>query len=425
MQFVQKMKRFEVCGKDGWFHLGAITIIRDKFKEFVIQKIEEFLSKPRYCKSVPDLEKESGYNCNDNNLNGNDDGDNNNENNNNNNDDIDHIEMMNNIKLGERMKYWQDRYLKLPDAGIATEADIIAFENYYESHKRRGGMKSHRLQRIFRMVGRSLLDPKNGKNDDKNKRNKRVKEFDKETTMGNRKKRKRKKESLVSSDSENSIVRSDEEDYDDGDDNDRQDLDERKVGRRKESKRKVSFSTRKQREGKNDSPVDANGNVGKSLSRQDRSRSDNVEGYSNSTTSTYNHRDASVYIDDDDRRSKVINSSYSSNSNGGSNGRDSSRSKKGIGAEGRTEDDENIFGLSSSGLNAVEAFSFFDEDEEVDDDEDGDDDDDDDDDDPSDAGSDYENEINDVADPFGTAGRTYDAEEEDEEREPEPDSAWL
>ena len=162
MQFVQKMKRFEVCGKDGWFHLGAITIIRDKFKEFVIQKIEEFLSKPRHCKSVPDLEKDSGYNCNDNNVHDNDDIDNNNENNNNNsnnnnnnsnsndNSDLDHIEMMNNIKLGERMKYWQDRYLKLPDAGIATEADIIAFENYYESHRRRGGMKSHRLQRIDR-----------------------------------------------------------------------------------------------------------------------------------------------------------------------------------------------------------------------------------------------------------------------------------
>ena len=409
MQFVQKMKRFEVCGKDGWFHLGAITIIRDKFKEFVIQKIEEFLSKPRYCKSVPDLEKESEYHCNENNLNGNDDGDNNNENNNNNNDDIDHIEMMNNIKLGERMKYWQDRYLKLQDAGIATETDIIAFENYHESHRRRGGMKSHRLQRIFRMVGRSLLDPKNGKND---KKNKKVKEFDKETTMGSRKKRK--KEVLVSSDSDSSDE--EEEEDDDDDDDDRPGRDNTEIGKRKESKRKVTFSTGNQKKSNNDSSFGANRNVGKNLSKQDGNKSDNRDGHPNITTSTFHHRDASVYIDDDDRRNKLVNSS---SSNGSSSGRGSAGGRRGMGGEGKAEDDENIYGLSSLGLQAVEAFSFFDEDED-----DGDDDDDNDDD-SSDAGSDDENEINDLADPFGTAGRTYHAEEDCDETEPKPDSAWL
>ena len=417
------MKRFEVCSKDGWFHIGAITIIRDKFKEFVSQKIEEFLSKPRYCKSVSDLGKDSGNNKNNNNVNnncnsntdGNNDNNNNNNNNNDNNnnnynnDDLDHIEKVNNIKLGERMKYWQDRYLKLPDAGIAKETDIIAFENYHESHRRRGGMKSHRLQRIFRMVGRSLLDPKNGKND---KKNKKVKEFDKETTMGSRKKRK--KEVLVSSDSDSSDE--EEEEDDDDDDDDRPGRDNTEIGKRKESKRKVTFSTGNQKKSNNDSSFGANRNVGKNLSKQDGNKSDNRDGHPNITTSTFHHRDASVYIDDDDRRNKLVNSS---SSNGSSSGRGSAGGRRGMGGEGKAEDDENIYGLSSLGLQAVEAFSFFDED-----DDDGDDDDDNDDD-SSDAGSDDENEINDLADPFGTAGRTYHAEEDCDETEPKPDSAWL
>ena len=331
--------------------------------------------------------------------------------NNYNNDDLDHIEKVNNIKLGERMKYWQDRYLKLPDAGIAKETDIIAFENYHESHRRRGGMKSHRLQRIFRMVGRSLLDPKNGKND---KKNKKVKEFDKETTMGSRKKRK--KEVLVSSDSDSSDEEEEEEDDDDDDDDDRPGRDNTEIGKRKESKRKVTFSTGNQKKSNNDSSFGANRNVGKNLSKQDGNKSDNRDGHPNITTSTFHHRDASVYIDDDDRRNKLVNSS---SSNGSSSGRGSAGGRRGMGGEGKAEDDENIYGLSSLGLQAVEAFSFFDEDED-----DGDDDDDNDDD-SSDAGSDDENEINDLADPFGTAGRTYHAEEDCDETEPKPDSAWL
>ena len=249
MNFIQKMKRLSVCGKDGWYHQGAITIIRDKFREFVLQKIEEFISKPRFCNSTElsaDVsEKRSGESSggnmmdeveNKNKSNGNGtkidhengnvdttkNNSNNNTNSNNNNsssssssssastnrraakDESSGTEASNNMILCERLLYWQRRYLSLPDSGIATDADILAYQNYFELHRKRSVIKSHRLQRIFRMVGRSLTDPKQGRSRDRSRKSIQGgdKEISREHTMGKRKRKKKEKFLDIDSDSE-------------------------------------------------------------------------------------------------------------------------------------------------------------------------------------------------------------------------------
>jgi hypothetical protein len=369
MLFIQKMKRLEVCGKDGWFHLGAITIIRDKFREFVLKRIDEFLSKPRLCNTVST--DSTGRSCGNVDVPANIDSS-----------DQDDIHARNSIILGERMKYWQDRYLALPDSGVATEADLAVYQNYAELHRKKSGMKSHRLQRIFRMVGKSLSVPKDGKPKLEGSKRDRKRKFS--TGVGGGKSRKRKK-AEASADSESD---SEDEEEEEGE------------GEGEESKSKrVSFATGKGSKRSEASRRPSNAPTGDL--NQDRDH------YIRS--SPYRQRDASVGMDQEELR-RDTGLGYGSSSRGDASG------------------------SSSLGLDAVEAFSFFDnEDEDEDEDDDS----------GSDSCSDDEdNDAEGVLDPFGTHERNnfhnHDPDDDDiDEEEGEDadgsalsqrhsvDSAWL
>lgn len=374
MLFIQKMKRLEVCGKDGWFHLGAITIIRDKFREFVLKRIDEFLSKPRLCNTVStdSTGKSSGNADGPANMDSSDQDD---------------IHARNSIILGERMKYWQDRYLALPDSGVATEADLAVYQNYAELHRKKSGMKSHRLQRIFRMVGKSLSVPKDGK--PKLEGSKRDRKRSHSAGLGGGKSRKAKRaEASADSDSDSE----DEGEEEEGD------------GEESKSKR-VSFA------------------LGKRSKRSSTSRQPNQDMADDPThdrdmyiqSSPYRQRDASVGMDKEELR-RDTGLSYGSSSSSSSRGA------------------ARATGTSSLGLDAVEAFSFFDnEDEDEDDDDDS----------GSDSCSDDDdNDAEGVLDPFGThernSFRNHDPDDDDMDEEEgddaegsalsqrhSVDSAWL
>jgi hypothetical protein len=389
MLFIQKMKRLEVCGKDGWFHLGAITIIRDKFREFVLQKIEEFLSKPRFCNttSTDSTGKSSGVVENDGS------GASSSSSSGPSAATSEDIYTQNNIALGVRMKYWQDRYLALPDSGVASEADLAVYQNYADAHRRKSGMKSHRLQRIFRMVGKSLGTPKEGRQKLEGSRRDRGKRNRPMNRIGGRSRKARKKEVSADSDSDSD----DQRDYGEEDD-----------GEENQSKR-VSFAGDRGR--------------GKQSNRRSKdSSSSHMEHDAHqdiNNSSPCRNRDATVYTEEE----------VPSGSRSSSRARRSSRSNAGAGSSG----------VSSSQVDTAEAFSFFDDGEEDDDEDD--DDDDDEDDDSSNSGSD-DDDNDGVADPFDSyEPPNYDndnpGDEEEEEYEEGDDdgradaqdyssnSAWL
>lgn len=370
------MKRLEVCGKDGWFHLGAITIIRDKFREFVLKRIEEFLSQPRLCNTVST--DSTGKSCGNVDVPANMDSS-----------DHDDIHTRNSIILGERMKIWQDRYLALPDSGVATEADLVVYQNYAELHKKKSGMKSHRLQRIFRMVGKSLSVPKDGKPKLEGSKRDRKRKYS-AGVGGSKNSRRKKAETSADSDSD-----SEEEEEEEG---------EGEGGTEEPKSKRVSFAP------------------GKGAKRPEAARrpnhaptcGPNHDEDHHIRSSPYRQRDASVGMDKEElRRDTDLGYGY-----GGS----SSSSRGALG------------GSSSLGLDAVEAFSFFDNE---------DDDEDDDDDSASDSCSDDEdNDAEGVLDPFGTHERNnfhnHDPDDDDiDEEEGEDadgsavserhsaDSAWL
>ena len=359
MLFIQKMKRLEVCGKDGWFHLGAITIIRDKFREFVLQRIDEFLSEPRHCNIAPtdSTAKSSGIQDLPIPADPSDPS-------------IDDVHVRNSMILCDRLKKWQDRYLALPDSGVASEAEIAAYQHYADLHRKKSGIKSHRLQRIFRLVGKSLSDPKNGRSKSESNLRSRTKRSSMAGARNRGTKRKKKTRFLdTDSDSE----------YNEDDENENENY----------SAKRVTFAE------------------------------DSSERHQNSSSSRgpYSHKSASLNIENE-------NDNDIENENDGEEG-------QGVrGGRGRGKRDKPAGSGSASeiGLDSVEAFSFFDDDEEEDDD------DDDSDSDSGSEDEENGHDPDGVLDPFGTHEDVHDDAEYDEEDEEESksrlkayhsDSAWL
>jgi hypothetical protein len=161
MQYVQQIKRLAVCGKHGWFDLGAVTLFRRKYKEFLWMKVEEFLSQPRIfdptlsvCRKDDNRKSSSSSknpkhnpDSNSSSSSGNRDSSSSSSSSSSNlttteDPDIDPIEDPNTAiqaNLAEKMIYWQNRYQTLPDSGPATEEELEKFKLIYEEHCRKTG----------------------------------------------------------------------------------------------------------------------------------------------------------------------------------------------------------------------------------------------------------------------------------------------